>query len=432
MNMDETMDLNRENMNPAESEASAEDTTTEGQLFSEFELEDSEEPADMQFDSKEDVSSDDGINPDSEMVIEDNADEAEEEDDVDDVADDIESSADEAAVSEGDEPAEPKAEEQRPRYTSRRLSEPVKVGKFVQDDNDMLVTESVQKRMERDLDEVKRAMAQNRNLTAMVTGEEPFGDNDVKIVAVRNTLRIVFDARDFFHYSAMPDGEHATAEQRREWYRRRARLMVDSYVTFRPIQITRDEAGSFCVIASRALAMSDLRKRHFYGRHADVGVGTCTRAAILTNGPAYCLVEVLGVEVRMNIGELSAFEYIPDVSKNPRFARGKGLEVIVTALEVDSETDTVKMRVSCAALERLRTPSELIANVRRGATYGGRVISVHEGGYRIALTSPNVVVFVKRGSNISNEMLEAGDRVTVLIYGVNVEEKRIWGGCHKA
>lgn len=415
MNMDETMNLNNPVTEPSQ------EGTDQNQEFSEFELGElveSEEDSDMEYDED-----------DSATEITMDEDESEPEDEPREDDETLQDTDDEEQESESD------ADEARPRpaYTSRRLSEPTRVGKFVLDDNDMLVTESAQKRMERDLDEVRRAMAQNRNLTAMVTGEEPFGENDVKIIAVRNTLRIVFDARDFFHYSAMPDGENASDAQRRNWYRRRARLMVDSSVVFRPVQIARDEeTGAYFVVGSRTIAMADLRKRHFFGRRADVSVGTLTRASILTNGPAYCLVEVLGVETRMNIGELSAFEYIPDVSKNSRFARGKGLEVIVTDVYADEDTDTVRLRVSCAALERLRTPSELIASVRRGGTYGGRVISVHENGYRIALTSPNVVVFVKRGSNISNEMLEAGDRVTVLIYGVNVEEKRIWGGCHKA
>lgn len=403
MNMDEMMDMN----NPVE----ANDQTQE---FSEFELGEFVEPDEN----------------DNAKYAED---ESETEPEPFEGGEEDASESEDAAEDEKREPTTEK-EEVRPPQTraTRRLSGPIKVGKFVQDDNDMLVTESAQKRMERDLDEVRRAMAQNRNLTAMVTGEEPFGDTDVKIIAVRNTLRIVFDARDFFHYSAMPDGENASDEQRRIWYRRRARLMVDSSIVFRPVQIARDdETGAYFVVGSRAIAMADLRKRHFFGRHADTTVGTLTRASILTNGPAYCLVEVLGVETRMNIGELSAFEYIPDVSKNPRFARGKGLEVIVTDVQADEDTDTVRLRVSSAELERLRTPSELIASVRRGGTYGGRVISVYENGYRIALTSPNVVVFVKRGSNISNEMLEAGDRVTVLIYGVNTKENSIWGGCHK-
>ena len=65
----------------------------------------------------------------------------------------------------------------------------------------------------------------------------------------------------------------------------------------------------------RMMAMAVQREHHFLGEHADIEKGVRTTATVISTGPAYAIVEALGVETTIGAAHLSAYEYIEDVSK---------------------------------------------------------------------------------------------------------------------
>ena len=77
----------------------------------------------------------------------------------------------------------------------------LKAGNVIDNENDMIFAEMPEDRQAQDIDEIRRAIGQKRILSCRVHGAEPIGDNSAKIVARRNTLRVVFIAEDFFRFT---------------------------------------------------------------------------------------------------------------------------------------------------------------------------------------------------------------------------------------
>lgn len=332
-----------------------------------------------------------------------------------------------AAVPAGPEAEQAEAAQQTRRRTAR---ETVRLKKTIATANDMVEVETPEDRRAKDIDEIRRAIKQERILTAKVDGVEPFDGDNARIIGHRNSLKVVFEAKDFFRFSNMAGIEEASDAVRQQRYLRKARQMTEASVVFVPLMLSVDEeTGMPFVIGSRAMAMAVQREHHFLGEHADIEKGVRTTATVLSTGPAYAIVEALGVETTIGAAHLSAYEYIEDVSKCVR--NGDGIEVMVTDFAVDSETDRISLRVSRAELERQLTPVETISSVRRGGVYSATVLLATEKMYKVVLNGFKIIGYISRSANISDEMLHPGDSVNMMVHGHDYEKGYVWGGCHK-
>lgn len=294
--------------------------------------------------------------------------------------------AEDVAADTAAAPAEPEAEQAEAGKPARRRAarEPVRLTKTIATANDMVEVETPEDRRAKDIDEIRRAIKQERILTAKVDGVEPFDGDNARIIGHRNSLKVVFEAKDFFHFSNMAGIEEASDAVRQQRYLRKARQMTEASVVFVPLLLSVDEeTGMPFVVASRMMAMAVQREHHFLSERADIEKGVRTTATVISTGPAYAIVEALGVETTIGAAHLSAYEYIEDVSKCVR--NGDGIEVMVTDFAVDRETGNISLRVSRAELERQLTPVETISSVRRGGVYSATVLLATEKMYKVVL-----------------------------------------------
>lgn len=332
---------------------------------------------------------------------------------------------------QGTEQARPAGEVAAEKGKRRRAArQPIQLKKTIATVNDMVEMETPEDRRAKDIDEIRRAIKQERILTAKVDGVEPYDDDNARIIGHRNSLKVVFEAKDFFHFSNMAGIEDASNTVRQQRYLRKARQMTEASVVFIPLMLSIDEeTGMPFVVGSRAMAMDVQRERHFLSEQADVEKGVRTTATVLSTGPAYAIVEALGVETTIGAAHLSAYEYIEDVSA--RLHNGDGIEVMVTDLSVDRQTGKIALRVSRTELERQTTPVETISSVRRGGVYSATVLLATDKMYKVVLNGFKVIGYVSRTANISDELLHPGDAVNMMVHGHDYEKGYVWGGCHK-
>lgn len=347
-----------------------------------------------------------------------------------DTANETETAAAAAAEADDDEdaPAESPAKEAAP----RRLP---KLGRYMDVGNDLIAAQMPDVVQAADEDEMRRAIRQNRVLYAKVVGIEPMGDDGIKIVAKRNTMRVVFVPTDFFKHSVMKDMEGLTEAQKTIRYRRKANRMLGAIISFIPLEVSefKDDYGTRIpfAVGSRAAALEELQKRFFF-RPTDqtrVEVGSTTTASILSCGPKYVIVEAFGVEVSMGTGALSAFEYIDDVSN--RYRVGMGIPVAVEDLNVDQRNKKVDIRVSHALLERMTAKVEGVSESMIKGRYLATVVSVGDKFYHVVLDGMKIRGVIPKSANITDEMLTVGDKVSMLVHYINKEQGLVIGGCHK-
>lgn len=334
--------------------------------------------------------------------------------------------AGQAAPAAAEKPAEaPEAQARR-----RAPRETVKLKKTIATANDMVEVETPEDRRAKDIDEIRRAIKQARILTAKVDGVEPYDGDNARIIGHRNSLKVVFDAKDFFMFSNMAGIEEASDAVRQQRYLRKARQMTEASVVFIPLMLSVDEeTGMPFVVGSRAMAMDVQRQAHFLSDRADVEKGVRTTATVLSVGPAYAIVEALGVETTIGAAHLSAYEYIEDASKCVH--NGDGIEVMVTDVAVDRQTGKIALRVSRTELEKQITPVETISSVRRGGVYSATVLVATDKMYKVVLNGFKVIGYISRAANISDELLHPGDAVNMMVHGHDYEKGYVWGGCHK-
>ena len=104
-------------------------------------------------------------------------------------------------------PAEPEAEQAEAAQQTRRRTarETVRLKKTIATANDMVEVETPEDRRAKDIDEIRRAIKQERILTAKVDGVEPFDGDNARIIGHRNSLKrfpIPWQAQASFHAAA--------------------------------------------------------------------------------------------------------------------------------------------------------------------------------------------------------------------------------------
>ena len=352
-----------------------------------------------------------------------------------DIDDDDEDAPDEDPAS-STEQENPETEESE--NDSEASPRPVLTGHYIDSGNDMIQAQSPDFVQKQDEDEIRRAIRQHRVLYARVIGIEPMGDS-IKIVARRNTMRIIFIPEDFFQYSLMKDMDGLSETEKVRRYTRKANRMLGAVISFVPREVgyfdDTDNHGRTVripfAVGSRADALRQLQNRFFF-RPPDqtrVTVGSSTTASVLSTGPRYVIVEAFGIETSMGTGALSAYEFIEDASK--RFPVGSGIPVAVERLAVDTENRTVSIHVSHALLERMEAKVETVNDSMIGARYLATIVNVTDRFYHAILNGMKIRGAIPRNANISNEMLSVGDQVSLLVRYINKEQGLVIGGCHK-
>ena len=145
-----------------------------------------------------------------------------------DIDDDDEDAPDEDPAS-STEQENPETEESE--NDSEASPRPVLTGHYIDSGNDMIQAQSPDFVQKQDEDEIRRAIRQHRVLYARVIGIEPMGDS-IKIVARRNTMRIIFIPEDFFQYSLMKDMDGLSETEKVRRYTRKANRMLGAVISF--------------------------------------------------------------------------------------------------------------------------------------------------------------------------------------------------------
>lgn len=340
----------------------------------------------------------------------------------------------EQAAEPAEEPAaeaEEPAEEAPAPAPTRRAPQKIELSSAIIDDgNDMIEAAMPDAQQNAEIVRMRQDIRRKNVCYAAVKGVEVFGDQ-VKLILKRDTIRIVIPAEDFFAYSDLRDIEQASAEEKFLRYRRKASHYFKGVVSFLPLDLGFDEeSGAPFVVASRKQAMERLQNRHFFGRTADVKVGSIAKASIVSSGPRYAIVECLGIESLIGSGALSAFSYIEDVSEE--YKPGMGLMVAVESLNVDRANRKIDISLSHALIERSEAKVETVSERMINGRYGATVVAVTDRFYFVIIDGMKIRGIVPKDNYYGTGELVRDDSVAFLVTGINKERNMLIGRCIKS
>lgn len=316
----------------------------------------------------------------------------------------------------------------RPAYD---VNIPKTLGRVLDDGNDLVFAEMPRKIQDAELDAMKRAIRNKQIKYCKVSGVENGVDKNTVIIAAKSgTLRVVFEAPDFFAYSGMKDIDLETEENKTIRYRRKASRMLGAVVSFIPMALGETDDGIPFVVASRKASMEALQEQHFFAENADAAPGVVAKASIVSTGPRYVTVECLGVETTLGTGALSAFEYIEDASQ--KFHVGDGLYVAVQEMDIDKEKRVINtLRLSHSLVERLSASVEKVNQNMRGNRYLSTVVAVTNSYYIVVIDGFKIRGLVPLTDYIGEEKLAVGDKVSMLVKNVAEDKNMVIGACRK-
>jgi hypothetical protein len=332
---------------------------------------------------------------------------------------------DAATVEKPDKPVKAK----KPAYNS---SWPKHVGKLLDDGNDMVEAVDPAEAQRREIVEMQKNIKAKTILHARVYGVEPAKDGKaVTIVAKHGTLRVVFDAVDFFAYSNMKDLDKDDQATRMQRYVRKGARMLNSIVSFIPVDMGKDAAGCPFVIGGRAIAMEALQDKYFFGEKPLAEKGSRAKAVVLAAGPRYITVECLGVESVMGSGSLSAFEFLSDVSE--RYKPGDGLFVIIEKIEIDKENRTVDVRFSHSLLERMTADVPEVSENMKKSRYIATVLHETDKYFIVCLDGQKIRGIVPReyAKTTPGDPITVGCHVAMLVNNIDKDRNMVIGSCMK-
>lgn len=335
------------------------------------------------------------------------------------------------AMEENKKVMEASAEEtkaKRPAYNGAAIIS--KLGNIVEDGNQLVTADMPNANQKAEIARMKADIKAGNVCYGKIIAVEVTDDSGVRMVLKRDTLRVVIPAEDFFAHSAMKDIEQDTKEQKFIRYRRKGSHMLGAAVSFVPKAMGEDDEGVPFVVASRKESMDKLQEQHFFGPHADVKLGSVTKASIISAGPRYVTVECLGVESVIGTGGLSAFEYIENAAEDYR--PGMGLVVAVEALDVDKENHKInEISFSHSLVERCEAKVETASERMLNGRYMATVVAVIKGYYVVIITGLKIRGLIPLDSYVGTDSLIIGDTVSMLVTGVNKEKNMVIGRCMK-
>ena len=335
--------------------------------------------------------------------------------------------ATEEAVAPEKKKAEKKAK--KPAYNS---SWPKQVGKMLDDGNDMISAVDPAEAQHREIDDMKKHIKNKDILHARIFGVEPSKDGkNVTMMAKCGTLRVVFDAEDFFAYSNMKEMEKEDPVTKMQRYVRKGARMLNGVISFIPIDMGKDAEGCPFVIGGRAIAMEALQDKYFFGEKPLAQKGARAKASVLAAGPRYVTVECLGVETVLGSGALSAFEFLSDVSRC--YKPGDGLYVIIEKLEIDKANRTVDIRFSHSLLERMTADVPEVNENMKKSRYIATVLHETDKYYIICLDGQKIRGIVpKEYAKVQpGDPITVGCHVAMLVNNIDKERNMVIGSCMK-
>lgn len=293
----------------------------------------------------------------------------------------------------------------------------------------------------REIDQIRAALRNHTVCRACVQAVNPPRPDDEKgIVTIDalygNSTWVRFIAEDFLaDATRFADiAKDKNVESRSKRWMQAARSYMDAHINFIVMSIDRDENGQTIVYGSRSLANQEIRNSVFFGKNSNVSVGDYGKAEIVGCRPNRIWVEFCGVEVHMNNAALVAFKYLPDATKDERFAVGKSLYVAVQSISVNKDTKTVeKLALSHAFIELTSTDIPEITESLIGQERLGRIIAVRERDYVAIFNNMRCRALIdKKSGNYSYVDLKIGDKVLVHINRITSKSAHmVRGRCWK-
>ena len=377
---------------------------------------------------------------------------------VEDPVAEAEAPAEEAATPENEQTEQAKPAEQpaprrravRPRLTgaSDYMGDAftlANIGKSVQDE-----LRDIQNIIDHNNRVSKDGRGQYQYLLAMVTGNDEVrkdGDHN-NLVAThvyareiyRNengtesvgSVNLVFDGADFTAYSnIIRDEDESKAEllRRQHTYTNHAPM---SKVQCVPVSITRDENGRASVICSRAFAMERMQETFFFGKHPLAKEGAPAYAYVMSADAHGVRVECMGIETRINRGQLTAMQLVVNAAN--MYRPGTKIPVIISKLDVDVENRTIK-DIQLSGV-RYEIENGLVRSVKefdlaKKPHELAQVIAVSPNFYIVRLTAGGIIGLIPHANVRNGATLNRMDNVIVEINRVDEKTNRFIGSCVK-
>lgn len=289
----------------------------------------------------------------------------------------------------------------------------------------------------RDIDALYAAQRNKTVLRACVQRiNAPDDSGIVTIDAIYgNNTWVRFIAQDFFaetpRFSSIVDD--ANPETRGRRWQQAGSHYAGANISFIVMNIERDrETGTYTVYGSRSLAMQQLRNACFFSKKANVKVGDYGKAEIVDCRPNRIVVEFCGVEVKLNNAALVAFQFLPDATKDERFAVGNSLYVAVQGIKVDKEAKKVDLLLSHALIELTRTDIPAIDDSIIHSSILGTIVAVHENSYTAVFNGIRCRAIIEKSNNRSYVPLNIGDKVLVRVNSISSRSAHmVRGSCRK-
>lgn len=257
-----------------------------------------------------------------------------------------------------------------------------------------------------------------------------------------NSTWVCFIAKDFLAESERFAiiAEDPDDKKRGNRWSQACRRYVGALVSFMVLKIDRDDTGAYTVFASRALAMQNTREKNFFAANAHPENGKIGKASIIDSRPNRIVVEFYGMEVKIYNGELTAFQYLPDASKDSRFRTGNVIWVMIQRCNIDKEKKTVTLALSHASVELTSNNIPPVSETLIGAETLGHIIIAYDNvsdesrktKYVAVLDGMACRCLISGSSDRSYGALNIGDKAMIKITSiVSTSAHTIRGICYK-
>lgn len=290
----------------------------------------------------------------------------------------------------------------------------------------------------REIDQIRTAQRNRTVCRACVQVVNPPDEKGIVTIDALygNSTWVRFIAEDFLadaprFADIAKDGDVASRSKR---WGQAARSYMGAHINFIVMAVERNEQGQNIVYGSRSLANQAIRNSVFFGKNSNVSVGDYGKAEIVGCRPNRIWVEFCGVEVHMNNAALVAFKYLPDATKDERFAVGQSLYVAVQSISVNKDTKVVeKLALSHSFIELTSTDIPEITESVIGQERLGRIIAVRDKDYVAIFNNMRCRALIdKKSGNYSYVELKIGDKVLVHINRITSKSAHmVRGRCWK-
>ena len=269
-------------------------------------------------------------------------------------------------------------------------------------------------KFQQDLLDLSESLHGSRILSGTIQGIEQLEQRDSFAVIYYGNFKIIIPTEELITLPGDIGDRDPTAVRHRLLNRR-----LGAEIDFVIKGIDRD-AG--IAAASRTDAMARKQRRYFYGTDRDgynrIYEGLCAEARVVSTIRNGIFVEFFGVESYIPLRELS-YQRWHDTTEHYQ----NGDRILVKVLSVD-RSDRNNIQIGLSVKQTGENPFDnAIKRYKKGNRYIGKTTMIIQNGVIVALDGE--VDCLCRFPAYGRPPV--GSRVTVLINGINMENKRIWG-----